>query len=116
MFKGEHRREYAWFSLSDSLPLLSVSAERAARSIIRACRHGSARLVIGAPAKAAVLMNELFPGVTNAMMAFANRFLPGPTSERGYESYRGYESESAFVTSLLTRKTQRAAAANNQTG
>jgi short-subunit dehydrogenase len=116
MFKGQHRREYAWFSLSDSLPLLSVSAERAARSIIKACRRGSARLIIGTPAKAAVLMNELFPGVTNAMMALANRLLPGPAREGGGKSYRGYESESAFVPSLLTRKTQRAAVVNNQTG
>ena len=114
MFKGQHRREYAWFSISDSLPLLSVSAEDAARAIVRACRRGSARLVIGTPARAAILMNELFPGTTNAMMALANRMLPGPAAKAGEESHRGYESESAFAPSALTRMTERAAAANNE--
>src|SRR5918912_3423887 len=33
-FKGKHRDEYAWFSISDALPLTSMSAERAARQII----------------------------------------------------------------------------------
>ena len=29
--KGQHEAEYAWFAISDSLPGLSMSAERAAR-------------------------------------------------------------------------------------
>ncbi|MGI8747587.1 MAG: SDR family NAD(P)-dependent oxidoreductase, partial [Deinococcus sp.] len=36
MFKGQHRDEYAWFSIADSLPLTSMSADRAARRILRA--------------------------------------------------------------------------------
>src|SRR5581483_1212723 len=43
-FKGQHRAEYAWFSISDSSPLVSVSAERAARAIVKACQSGRARL------------------------------------------------------------------------
>src|SRR6185503_5499356 len=38
-FKGRHRREFAWFAISSSLPLLTISAKRAARQIIRACRR-----------------------------------------------------------------------------
>src|SRR5205807_1998888 len=30
-FKGQHRKEYAWFAISGALPLFSISAERAAR-------------------------------------------------------------------------------------
>lgn len=37
-FKGRHRDEYAWFSLGDSLPGLSISAERAARQKCHAAR------------------------------------------------------------------------------
>src|SRR5437016_396384 len=33
-FKGRHRAEYAWFSISDSLPLTSISAESAAGEIL----------------------------------------------------------------------------------
>jgi len=35
-FKGRHELEYLWFSLSDSLPVVSFSAETAARRIIEA--------------------------------------------------------------------------------
>ena len=45
-FKGQHRFEYAWFSISDALPLLTVSAENAARQIVQACKRGQAELVI----------------------------------------------------------------------
>lgn len=31
LFRGKHKREYAWFAIADSLPLLSISAESAAR-------------------------------------------------------------------------------------
>ena len=44
MFKGQRPQEYAWFAISDSLPLSSISPERAARQIIRACRYGDAEL------------------------------------------------------------------------
>ncbi len=115
-FKGRHRREYAWFAVADSLPLLSVSAERAARSIIEACRRGSARLIIGAPARAAVLMNELFPGAMTTLMSVTNRVLPGASSEAGTGSHPGSDSESPFVPSALTRLTERAAIQNNQVG
>ena len=30
IFKGRHRAEYAWFSISDALPLVSMDADRAA--------------------------------------------------------------------------------------
>jgi NAD(P)-dependent dehydrogenase (short-subunit alcohol dehydrogenase family) len=40
-FKGQHRAEYAWFALGDSLPLASMSADRAARQIIAACKNGT---------------------------------------------------------------------------
>src|SRR5918997_1127581 len=46
LFKGRHRAEYAWFAISDSLPITSMMAERAARQIIDACRRGRAELVI----------------------------------------------------------------------
>src|SRR5207244_2550206 len=45
LFKGRHREEYAWFKLGDSLPLVSQSAECAARRIIRASRYGQASLI-----------------------------------------------------------------------
>jgi hypothetical protein len=37
-FKGRHRDEFTLLSILGSLPLLSISAERAARQIVQACR------------------------------------------------------------------------------
>lgn len=113
-FKGRHRREYAWFSISDSLPLLSVSAESAARQILEACRRGSARLLIGAHTKGAVLLNELFPGAVSALMSLANRLLPGPTERRLVQDYPGYQSQSRLAPSWLTQLNERAALSNNE--
>ena len=53
-FKGRHREEFAWFTVSDSLPLLTIDAARAARQIVEACRRGDAELVVSWPAKLAV--------------------------------------------------------------
>ena len=115
-FKGRHRREYAWFAISDSLPLLSISAERAARKILEAARYGSARAVLGMQAEAAVLASELFPGVTADLLACINTLLPSADSSRGRETYAGAESQSACAPSVLTGLTEAAAARNNEMG
>src|SRR5690606_263145 len=39
-FRGNHRAEHAWFDIADNLPLVSMSAERAAGQILDACVHG----------------------------------------------------------------------------
>ena len=38
VFKGRHREEYTWFHVLDALPGSSMSAVRAARQIVNACR------------------------------------------------------------------------------
>jgi short-subunit dehydrogenase len=113
LFKGNHRREHAWFSLSASLPAFSMNADRAAIKIIEACRRGSPHLVLGVQAKAATLANELFPNSSARLLAAANRVLPNPDGNSGRESYAGYESQSKWI-SWLTRLNRRAARKNNQ--
>jgi NAD(P)-dependent dehydrogenase (short-subunit alcohol dehydrogenase family) len=113
-FKGKHRREFAWFHLADSIPGLSISAERAARQIIEACRRGDAELVITLPARAAVLMNAAFPGARAALMTVANKALPSPAGEAGSEARSGWQSASRFVPSFLTRQADRATVENNE--
>ncbi len=113
-FKGRHRREYAWFAVSDSLPLVTVSAERAAAQILNACRRGAPRLIIGVHTKAAVLANELFPGAATMVSSLANRLLPGPAPDAGRQMYSGFESESALTPKWLTRLSRQAARQNNE--
>jgi threonine dehydrogenase-like Zn-dependent dehydrogenase len=35
-FKGQHRKEFAWFSLAASLPITSIAVDDAAREIVSA--------------------------------------------------------------------------------
>jgi short-subunit dehydrogenase len=115
-FKGQHRREYAWFAISDSLPLLSMSSERAARRILKACRRGAARIILGTHTKIAVLMNELFPAATTSLLSAANRLLPNAAAELSTDNYPGFESQSKLAPSWLTHLSRQAALRNNEMG
>jgi NAD(P)-dependent dehydrogenase (short-subunit alcohol dehydrogenase family) len=112
-FKARHRAEYAWFSISDSLPVLSMDAEVAAQRILDACRHGDAELVMPVGTSVAVKLNALFPGVGAALLSVADRLLPRPGGV-GTATRRGSESESRWSPSVLTRPTEEAAARNNE--
>ena len=112
-FKGRHQDEYAWFSISDSLPVTSISAERAASQIIDACRHGDAELVISIQAKLAVLFHGVFPGLTTDILGVVNELLPEPGGI-GSSSVKGKESMSGWSPSWLTTLTEQAAVANNE--
>ena len=113
-FKGKHREEYAWFSISDALPLLSVSAERAARDVLSACRRGRTELVISVPAKLAVLFDTLMPEVTSNLFGLANKLLLPSAGGIGEREVKGNQSESALSPSWLTTLNERAAVRNNE--
>src|SRR5262249_22498190 len=83
MFKGQRPQEYAWFAISDSLPLASISPERAARQIIRSCQYGEAELIITVQARMAVLARTAAPELFLDTMALINGLLPGPSQSDG---------------------------------
>lgn len=112
-FKGKHREEFAWFSISDSLPVTSIKAERAARQIVDACKQGRAELIITVQAKLAVTFDALFPELSAEMLALVNRVLPGPGGI-GEQSAKGRDSRSNWSPSWLTRLTEEAAMNNNE--
>jgi NAD(P)-dependent dehydrogenase (short-subunit alcohol dehydrogenase family) len=112
-FKGKHRDEYAWFSISDSLPVTSIKAERAARQIVDACKQGRAELIITVQAKLAVTFDALFPEASAEMLALVNRLLPEPGGI-GERSAKGRDSSSSWSPSWLTRLTEEAAMNNNE--
>jgi short-subunit dehydrogenase len=96
-FKGRHRAEYAWFAISDSLPVTSIQAE----------------LIITTQAVMAVKFRALFPEASAELLALVNRLLPGPGGI-GRRKARGKESESALAPSILTTLTDWAAQRNNE--
>jgi NAD(P)-dependent dehydrogenase (short-subunit alcohol dehydrogenase family) len=112
--KGQHEAEYAWFAIADSTPGLSVSAERAARQIIEACRYGDPELTISLPAKIAVIASNAVPRLIAHTMALVNRILPGPVGRSGDRHRRGRDAESKWTESPATALTDRAALANNE--
>jgi short-subunit dehydrogenase len=113
LFKGQHRAEFTWFSIGGSLPLLSMSAERAARQIINACRYGRAKVTLSLPAKLAVKMNALAPEITAEVTALAARAMPEPGGI-GRASVEGKDSTTALSPSILTTLGDQAAVRNNE--
>lgn len=112
-FKSKHRAEFTWFTLSDSLPLISMSAERAARQILAACKRGDAEVVLSIPAQIAIKFHGLFPGITASLLGFVNNFLPKPGGI-GADYAKGKDSTSGLSPSILTALTETAAQENNQ--
>jgi short-subunit dehydrogenase len=113
LFKGQHRAEYAWFSIADALPGLAMDVTRAARRIVDACVRGELSLVLTLPARAAVAAHAALPEATIRLLALVNRLLPGSGGEPT-RAVRGRDSESAWSPSILTLPGERAARAQNQ--
>lgn len=112
-FKGQHRLEYAWFSVSDSLPGLSMNVDIAARRILRACAEGRSELLLGLPTKIAVRAQSLFPNFSSALLGYVSRALPA-TKPGGEMTHKGRESFSPASPSLFTVLNEKAARKNNQ--
>lgn len=110
-FKGDAAKEYAWFSVADSLPLLSMNGPRAARAIVRASRRGDVMLRLGLATKLASLAGALFPGAVVRASALIERLLPAGADTR---AHRGSELEPP--PHWLTTLGDRAAASNNELG
>lgn len=114
-FKGDHAAEYAWFSISASLPIGSISDEHAAAKIIDACRAGLPSLIMPFPARIGIVGNALFPNLTGYAMKLVNRLLPRPTNSSGNQLRSGWESRGLKPdSSWLGRFTDRMAQRNNE--
>lgn len=108
--KGQVEKEYRWFKISDSLPGISVSADQAAAQILRACRRGDATLTISLPAKLAVAIHGIAPGMVVKANALVNSLLPSPVADP--ESVRAHETEYEQRKSWITTLTDKAAREN----
>jgi short-subunit dehydrogenase len=113
IFKGKHKAEYAWFSISDSMPGGSMSAEKAARQTLAACQRGDAEVILSVPAKTVAKLDALMPGLSAGLLSIAGRLLPG-TGGIGTNRATGRESHSSVVPSWLTVLTRKAAKRNNE--
>ncbi len=112
-FKGQHRKEYAWFSIGDSLPMVSMDATVAARKILLACQRGEGEVVIAGAGGPAIWLQTLAPNLVSEFLALVNLLLP-EMGGIGQRAARGYESESNLSPSWLTTLGDQAALRNNE--
>jgi short-subunit dehydrogenase len=77
-FAGDAPREYRWFSLLANLPAVSVSAEHAARRIVRAIMARETEIAITPQAVFASRVGQVLPGLTARLMSWGNGLLPQP--------------------------------------
>lgn len=113
LFKGQRRKEYTWFSISESLPLLSTSPEKVARVAIAGLRRGAAEVVVPLPVLLMARFYGLFPGLMTNLLSWGSWLLPGPTAD-GQERAFGRDSHSDWAPSWLTYLSDRAARRNNE--
>ena len=113
LFKGQHRKEHAWFSVASSLPGAAMSAEHAAAQILRACCDGEREVLLRNSVNLPVALQTLFPGTTQSLLGAVARFLPR-MGGIGQRSAFGYESASRWSPSWLTRLGDSAARRNNE--
>lgn len=116
LFKGQQTKEFSWFALGASLPLLSMDAERAARQIIAALQRGDAEAILSPPAQLLARFHGLFPGVTADLLGLAAALLL-PEAQSGIRTARPgrairpeLEATRAQVLQVLTTLGQQAAA------
>lgn len=111
-FAGQSEREYAWFALGASLPVVSMDAERAARRIVGAVRAGRREIVLTPLAKVATRVHGVAPSSTTALLEVMGRLLPAapesaPPAEGlpGRHLLEGDEADAALDSPLLRRAT-----------
>lgn len=111
-FKGHHKAEFALFSLSNAVPLFSVSSGRAARQIVDACRYGDPFLMISPQARALHVMSALFPNLTADIFNVVASIMPRSTAS--HETKRGWESRSRLAPKWATKLADQATERNNE--
>jgi NAD(P)-dependent dehydrogenase (short-subunit alcohol dehydrogenase family) len=112
--RGQRDKEYTWFAIGDSLPLLAIDAERAARKIIDALRRAQPRLTITPQARMLELMHAVTPGVFARVSGAVNRLMPKPAGPEGDIGEPGRQHETPVTRSFLTALGRKAAARNNE--
>jgi NAD(P)-dependent dehydrogenase (short-subunit alcohol dehydrogenase family) len=112
-FKGDHRKEFAWFSAGAGFPGFSMSACRAARQIVEACRNRKSHVVLTPAARVASLASVLAPDVLMDTLRKTNGMLPNNVSRGSSKSQLGWDSRSVW-TAPLTVLADRAISRNNE--
>jgi len=115
-FKGRQAEEYRWFAAGAATPLISIAAERAAKSIVSAALRGDAEKILSLPADVLARLHGLAPGLTSELLGIAQLALPSESAGT-HGAIPGREIEARFTSrlwKLSTRAGQRAAESLNE--
>src|ERR1051325_7924637 len=94
-FKGKHRAEYGWVSISSAMPLLAMNGKRAARRVVDAIRRGDAEMTLTPQAKLLAVMNGIMPAATAELLGIIDRLLPS-APDNAQDRHREKDSQSAI--------------------
>lgn len=117
LFKGQNKKEYALFSISNALPMLSIDGDCAGKQIVEACRRGDAELIITLQAQALSKLNGIFPELTTNIMQGVCNFLPSNETgadDAGETNVPGWRSQSSVSPSVLTEPADSVSGKNNE--
>ncbi|GAB3465409.1 SDR family oxidoreductase [Streptomonospora sediminis] len=112
-FTGAPIREYTWFAIASSLPLLSMDAERAARAIVAAGLRGRRHLVLTPAARAALIADGVAPGLVQTALRVSARLLPRDRGE-GARTGAAARQDTGALPGVLTQLNDAASRRFNQ--
>jgi short-subunit dehydrogenase len=104
LFRGQREKEFTWFALSASLPLISMDATSAAKRIVSAMRGRRAEVILTPVAQLAARGAAIFPGITARVLHATSVALPDAAGKSG-ELARGEELRPALSGRLFDRLT-----------
>ncbi len=83
-FTGQADKEFTWFALGASLPLVSMDAERAARQIVAAVRARRAEIILTPAGQVVSRISGIVPGLTSDILHLVQQLgLPAPAAGGG---------------------------------
>jgi short-subunit dehydrogenase len=108
LFTGDQVREHAWFAVADSVPLLSMDAEQAAKRLVNAMLRGTPEVILTPLAKLGSRVHGLAPATTLRLLTLAARMLPADETPRPARPGHAVSGNGRLLNALTTL-TRRAA-------
>jgi short-subunit dehydrogenase len=107
LFTGHAEKEFTWFSLGASLPLLSMDAERAAHQIIEAVRARRAEIILTPAGQVVSRVAGIAPELTTRVLHLVQQLVLPPAG--GHSEARGttpgYQLDPALNQQIFDRLT-----------
>jgi NAD(P)-dependent dehydrogenase (short-subunit alcohol dehydrogenase family) len=109
LFTGDQAAEHRWFTLGDSLPLVSMDAERAARRLVSAALRGRPEIALTPLAAIGMRVHGLAPSTTLRLLGVVDRLLPTDETPRPLRPGHAVQRPAGWFTTLtgLTRRAAR---------